>query len=93
MNSLVRPALVTLAIYFALTYYLDEPDAFNSDVEALHEMTDNIPEARERVADGAAAAHVKGSETIFQAKSRLDRVKGSVQDSIALGAERFSGAD
>lgn len=93
MNSIVRPALVALAIYFAATYYLDEPDAFKSDVESIHELTETIPDAADRVVDGAKQAKERGSETVFQAKSRLDGVKERVQDSIALGAERFTGSD
>ncbi len=93
MNSIVRPALVALAIYFAVTYYLDEPDALKSDVAAVQEMTDNMPEARDRLVDGARNAQAKAGETVFEAKNRLDYVKGRVEDSIALGAERFSGSD
>lgn len=91
MHSLVRPILAALAIYFALSYYFDEPDTLVSDVEQIHELTDPASATRDRAEDGVMAAENEGSETIFQAKSRIDGVKGRVEDSIALGAERFAG--
>ena len=91
MFSIVRTALIALAAYFGVTYYLDEPEALKSDVAALHEMTDNLPEVRDRVVGGAKDAADKGGKKIFEAKNRLDSVKGRVQDSIAQGADQFSG--
>ena len=90
MFSIVRTALIALAVYFGVTYYLDEPEALKSDVAALHEMTDSLPEVRDRVVDGAIDAADKGGKKIVEAKKRLDSVKGRVQDSIAQGADRFS---
>jgi hypothetical protein len=43
--------------------------------------------------DGAKDAADKGGKKIFEAKNRLDSVKGRVQDSIAQGADRFSGGN
>jgi hypothetical protein len=93
MFSFVRTALIALAAYFGVTYYLDEPEALKSDVAALHEMTDNLPEVRDRVVDGAKGAADKGGKKIVEAKNRLDNVKGRVQDKIAQGADRFSGGN
>lgn len=70
-----------------------EPETFKSDVAALHEMTDNLPEVRDRVVDGAKDAADKGGKKVFEAKNRLDSVKGRVQDSIVQGADRFSGGN
>jgi hypothetical protein len=93
MFSFIRTALIALAAYFGVTYYLDEPEALKSDVAALHEMTDNLPEVRDRVVDGAKGAADKGGKKIVEAKNRLDNVKGRVQDKIAQGADRFSGGN
>jgi hypothetical protein len=93
MLSFIRTALIALAAYFGVTYYLDEPEALKSDVAALHEMTDNLPEVRDRVVDGAKGAADKGGKKIVEAKNRLDNVKGRVQDKIAQGADRFSGGN
>jgi hypothetical protein len=93
MFSFVRTALIALAAYFGVTYYLDEPEALQSDVAALHEMTDKLPEVRDRVADGAQEAANKSGEKIVGAKNRLDGMKARVQDSIAQGAHRFSGGN
>ena len=81
MTNVIRQALVVAAIYFAATYHLDQPAELESDAAAIKQMAQDLPDKGEV------------SQSVWSAKSRLDRVKGKVEDSIALGAERFSAAN
>jgi len=93
MQKTVRRALVIAAIYIAGNYFFDRPEeAREQDAIALREMAAKIPEP-EQVAASVQKTSEHAGDQIWDAKRRLDSVRGKVQDSIARGTERFSGAD
>jgi outer membrane murein-binding lipoprotein Lpp len=92
MQKTIRRALVIAAIYLAGSYVLDRPEQAKQDAVALGEMAANLPEPVEVVESFQQTGQVAG-DTIWDAKQRLDSVRGSVQHSIALGSERFGNSD
>ena len=92
MQKTIRRALVIAALYLAGSYILDRPEQAKQDAVALSEMAAKLPEPVEVVESVQNTGEVAG-DTIWDAKRRLDTVRGKVQHSIALGTERFSDSD
>ncbi|MCP4037165.1 MAG: hypothetical protein GY944_06090 [bacterium] len=92
MNKVIRGALFIAAIYCVGTYYFDRPEEIKQDVAALQEISAELPEP-EQVLAGAKHTGEYAEKTVFRAKQRLDLVRANVSESIATGAERFTGAD
>jgi hypothetical protein len=93
MQKTIRRALVIAVIYITGSYFLDRPEeAKKQDVVALREMAARLPEP-EHVVESVQETGETADQTIWDAKQRLDSVRGKVQNSIALGTERFSASD
>lgn len=92
VQKTIRRALVIAAIYLAGSYLLDRPEEAKQDVVALRELAAELPEPG-AVAESVQETGEIAGQTIFDAKQRLDSVRGKVQNSIALGTERFAGSD
>ena len=89
MHKNIRRALLIAAVYIAGSYFLDRPVELKHDVVALREMSTKITEP-ERATKPVEHDQAATGQTIFDAKHRLDSVRGKVQNSIALGTERFA---
>lgn len=93
MQKTIRRALVIAAIYIAGSYFLDRPaEVKQQDALALREMAAKLPEPKQVVESVQNTGEIAG-DTIWDAKQRLDTVRGKVENGIALGTERFTGSD
>ncbi|MBW1883738.1 MAG: hypothetical protein JRG89_06980 [Deltaproteobacteria bacterium] len=92
MQKTIRRALVIAVIYVIGSYFLDRPEEAKQDLVALGEMAARLPEP-EQVVESVQETGEAADQTIWDAKQRLDSVRGKVQNSVALGTERFSDSD
>jgi hypothetical protein len=90
MQKTIRRALIIAVIYFAGSYVLDRPkEVMQQDAVALQEMSANLPQPKQ-VAESVRNTGDVAGDTVWDAKKRLDTVRGKVQDGIALGTQRFT---
>lgn len=92
MIKVIRSALLVAVIYFAGSYYFDQPEEIKKDAVALREMAKALPEP-EQVLATVRATTERADQRVSQAKLRLDSVRNKVEQSIALGSKRFAGSD
>lgn len=92
MIKVVRSALLIAVIYFAGSYYYDQPEEIKKDAAAVRDVARALPEP-EQVMDSVRATGERADQSVSRAKQRLDFVRDKVQHSIALGSERFTGSD
>jgi outer membrane murein-binding lipoprotein Lpp len=92
MIKVVRSALVIAVIYFAGSYYYDQPQEIAKDAKVVREMVADLPEP-EQVMAKVRATGSQADRRVSRAKQRLDAVREKVQHSIAKGSERFANSD